>query len=93
MTYAKLSAIDGAKESPWHPLGDGIMASPGKYTATLYKRQGGVVEQLSSAQSFEVKSIFGDSPSHAKAFEFSQSLVAADRRSSSIGKTVNHMKN
>ncbi len=88
MRHAKASAVTGKKASRWHPMGGGLAAAPGQYTATLHKRVGSEVTQLAEPVSFELKAIHAQtvaSPSAEKASEFGQALVAAERRSSAAG--------
>ena len=95
MTYAKASAITGEKASPWHPLGDGLMAAPGKYTATLYKRVGSDITQLANAVEFELQPAFEpalSNASYAEVEKFGQQIVAAEKRSSAAAAVLNDIK-
>ncbi|OHU90739.1 MULTISPECIES: VPS10 domain-containing protein [Pseudoalteromonas] len=95
MTYADTSAITGEERSPWHPLGDGLMAAPGKYTATLYQRVGAQVTQLATPVEFELQPIFNGSlpgASFADVLEFGQQIVAAQRRSTAASSILSTMK-
>ncbi len=95
MTYGKLSAVTGAKASRWHPLGKGLMAAPGTYTATLYKREGSRVTQLADAVSFELKPIFQGAlagMSAEQVLKFGQDIVAAERRASTVNAVLKELK-
>ncbi|REL25602.1 glycosyl hydrolase [Thalassotalea euphylliae] len=85
MTYAKSTAITGEKQSPWHPLAKGLMAAPGKYTATLYQRVGSKISQLASPVTFDLKPIFDAAitgNTQDEIVKFGQDVVAAERQSS-----------
>lgn len=85
MTYAKASAITGKKLSSWHPLANGLMAAPGKYTATLYQRVGADISKLADAVEFELNPIYESAiqgESSGEVLEFGQQVIAAERRSS-----------
>ena len=95
MTYAKGSAVTDKAPSPWHPLGDGLMAAPGKYTATMYKRVGSEITQLAKPVEFELKPITkgalaNSSPS--KAFKFGQQIANAERRSSAAEEVLGNIE-
>lgn len=87
MTFAKGSAITGKKISPYHPLANGVMAAPGKYTATLYKRVGSTITQLADPVELELKAIFDNSlpaATSSQTVEFDQKIADAEKRSSAI---------
>lgn len=94
MTHNKTSAITGEKRSQWHPLGNGIMAAPGKYTAKLFKRVGGEITALAEPVEFELKPIYETALEGASSEEnmaFSNQIAAAERRSSSISAVMKEM--
>ncbi len=96
MTYAKASAITDKAPSPWHPFGNGLMAAPGKYTATMFKRVGGEITKLAEPVEFELKPITkgalaGSNPD--KAFKFAEQVANAERRSSAVDEVVASIEN
>jgi photosystem II stability/assembly factor-like uncharacterized protein len=96
MTFAKGSAITGKKISPYHPLAKGVMAAPGKYTATLYKRVGSTITQLADPVELELKAIFENSLSAAtssQTVKFDQEIADADKRSSAISAILKDVVN
>ena len=87
MTYAKASAITSKKRSPYHPLANGVMAAPGKYTATLYQRVGSSIAQLAAPVQLELKAIYENSLAAAipsEALMFDKAIVDAEKRSSAV---------
>jgi len=85
MTFASSTALTGKKRSPYHPLANGIMAAPGKYTATLFKRVGSEVTQLADTVELELRPIYKgalDGASYQEVVKFSKEIAEADRRSS-----------
>jgi len=83
MTHAKGSAITGEKESRWNR--NGVTAMPGKYSATLFKRQGSEITQLAKPVEFELKAIYQNAlsgPSASEVEDFASQITAADKRSS-----------
>jgi photosystem II stability/assembly factor-like uncharacterized protein len=85
MNFAKRSAITSKKMSPYHPLANGVMAAPGKYTATLYKRVGSAITQLADPVQLELQAIYDNSLSGSNAsetVEFNQAIAAAEGQSS-----------
>lgn len=82
MTHVKGSAISGQEASPWHPLGRGLMATPGKYSAALYKRVGSEVTKLTDAVEFELTPIYEPAlaSSMTEAEKFGKEIVAAEAR-------------
>ncbi|GAB3035095.1 WD40/YVTN/BNR-like repeat-containing protein [Bowmanella dokdonensis] len=97
MTYAKLSAVTNAEEdsSPWHPMGKGLMAAPGQYTATLYKREGSKISQLTEPVQFELQPIYqGTLPglTQQEVLQFGKDIVAAERRSSAITQVLKELE-
>jgi photosystem II stability/assembly factor-like uncharacterized protein len=82
MTYAKGNAItynEGRSRG-------GLMAMPGKYMATLYKRVGSEVTQLAKPVELELKAIFEGALPTAPSSEiemFSKEIAAVQRRASS----------
>jgi hypothetical protein len=94
MTYATSSAITGKKRSPYHPLANGVMAAPGKYTATLYKRVGSTITQLATPVQFELKAIYENSLTASMASEtltFDKKIANAEKRSSAISAVLEEM--
>ena len=91
MRFAQSSAVTGNKRSKWHPLGQGIMASPGNYTATLYKRVGSEVTQLAEPVNLELKPIYQGALAGASTDEvtkYNKAISAADRRASAISEVL-----
>ena len=85
MTLAKRSAITSKKMSPYHPLANGLMAAPGKYNATLYKRVGSTITKLADTVELKLEAIYDNSLSGATASEiakFSQAIAVNEARSS-----------
>ena len=96
MTYAKASAITDEAPSPWHPFGNGLMAAPGKYSATMFKRVGSEITKLAEPVEFELKPITkgalaGSNPS--KAFKFAEQVANAERRSSAVDEVIASIEN
>ena len=74
---------------------DGLMALPGTYSATLYKREGKNVTQLAEPVSFELESIYEGAiagPSKAQAFAFSRAIEAAQKRAISSTTVLKELK-
>ena len=92
MTYAKGNAIT-------HKEGrsrGGLMAMPGQYMATLYKRVGSEVTQLAEPVKLELKAIFeGALPtaSPAEIAMFSKEVAAVQRRASSATSALELLSN
>ncbi|MDC8831073.1 VPS10 domain-containing protein [Alteromonas gilva] len=87
MTYAKASAVTGGKTSRWHPLGKGLVAPTGTYTATLFKRVGSNITALAAPVEFELQAIYNNSiegPSDEQILRFGKQLVAAEKRLSAV---------
>jgi hypothetical protein len=81
MTYASARAL--TKETA--RVGNGLIAMPGKYTATLYKRVGSEVSQLAEPVELELKSIYQNTiagPSSERMKSFTQDIIAAQKLSS-----------
>ncbi|MEW9799299.1 VPS10 domain-containing protein [Alteromonas sp. CYL-A6] len=94
MTHAKVSAITGDKPSPWDPMGDGLMAAPGQYMATLYKREGSTITPLTEPVSFELTPVFEPAlpgMSQQDVLAFGKDIVAAERRYSSLNAVMKGM--
>lgn len=94
MHYANGSAITGEKKSEWDPMRNGVMAQAGKYTATLHKREGSKVTQLASPVEFELTPIYEPSlkaNASADIMQYNKEVIAAERRSSSIGAVLKGM--
>lgn len=93
----------GAKRDPmpWESDAVGPLVLPGEYTATLFKRHGGVLTALGS-QSFKVKRLehspeHSNSPEQVLAFQnqtvaLSQSVNAAARVFADYGSRVQHLR-
>ncbi|NVK56763.1 MAG: glycosyl hydrolase [Alteromonadaceae bacterium] len=87
MTYAKSSAVTGSNISPWHPLGNGVVAPAGTYTAALFKRIGSEISPMAAPVTFKLQAMYSNSiegPGDAKVLEFGKDLVAAERRLSAV---------
>lgn len=94
MTYANGSAITGKKISPYHPLANGVMAKPGKYTATLYKRVGSKITALAAPVQIELEAIYENSLSASKPSEtvaFDIAIANAEKRSSALSALLKSM--
>lgn len=94
MTYAKSTAITGKEEeeNPFQELN--VMAMPGTYKATLYKRVGSKVTQLADAVEFELKPIYKptlEASSADAVLDFSKKILAAERRVSSTNALLEGM--
>ena len=95
MTYAQLSAITDEERSRWHPMGNGLMAPPGTYTATLYKRENSKIEQLAQPVQFELASIYQGAlaqPSHKQVLKFAKEIETAERRASALTATLKALR-
>lgn len=96
MTLAKGSAITGKKMSPYHPLANGVMAAPGKYNASLYKRVGSKITQLTSPVELELEAIYENSlvaSKPATTLQFDKAIAKAEQSSSAIKAVLNVMAN
>ena len=94
MTYAKASAVTGSK-SGWSPLGDGLIAPPGVYTATLFKREGSKVTELVGPVQFELKPIRQNAlvgPTPNEVHEFGEAIVKAESRASAASAVLKDVK-
>ncbi|MEE4244392.1 MAG: hypothetical protein V2I33_03215 [Kangiellaceae bacterium] len=83
MNHASNSAVTGAGSTRWGNRG--MLAAPGKYSATLFKRVGSNVTQLAEPVEFELKSIYQNTLSGASAetvTQFEQDLANASQLSS-----------
>lgn len=97
MTYAPERAVTGRGREP-----EGVKAAPGTYSATLYKRVGGVVTQLAEPVRFDLAAIReGALPSagHAAATAFAREVSntmkqasAADAALTDLGKKLDLMR-
>jgi len=95
MTHAKTAAIT-AKEDEDEDEDEerGLMAAPGRYTATLYQRVGSQVTKLADAVQIELKPIRTPTleVSSSKAVQtFSEKLMAAEQRSTATVAIVEKM--
>lgn len=87
MGFAKRTAVSDKELSKWHPFVNGVMAPPGKYTATMFKRVGSTITQLAEPVEFELKPIEKGALANSnptKAAEFALEVANADRRSSAV---------
>ncbi|TQF71095.1 VPS10 domain-containing protein [Pseudoalteromonas luteoviolacea] len=94
MTYATGKAVTGVESSGWNPFGTGLLAIPGTYSATLYKRVGGTVSQLAEPVEFELKPITGGSlkaASAKKVLEFGKKIANAQRRASAVNAVIGEL--
>jgi photosystem II stability/assembly factor-like uncharacterized protein len=85
MTHAIRSAVTTKKPSPGRRPAKGVLAAPGKYTATLYKRVGDKVTQLAKPVELELQPIFQGAlagSSVEDAYQYNRDVVATERRSS-----------
>lgn len=81
MTYANASALTNETSRSR----SGLTAMPGKYTATLYKREGSQISQLAAPVEFALKSIYQNTLTGSSAEEmkqFTQAIVNAQKLSS-----------
>ena len=88
MTHFASKAIVSPKNAE---KSQGIAAAPGKYTATLYKREGTAITQLADPVEFELKAIYQPAvsgPTADEALQFSKDLAAAYRRSSATSEVL-----
>ena len=95
MTYASGKAVTGAESSGWSPFNAGLMAIPGKYTATLHKRVNGVVSQLASAVEFELKPITDSAFSTAtnkEVLAFGKQVSEAQKRITAVNAVLGELK-
>ncbi|MCF2856972.1 glycosyl hydrolase [Pseudoalteromonas sp. SMS1] len=94
MTYATGKAITGAESSGWSPFGTGLLAIPGTYNATLYKRVGSTVSQLAQPVEFELKPITDSAlqaASAKKVLEFGKKISNAQRRASAVNAVIGEL--
>lgn len=95
MTYASGKAVTGAESSGWSPFNAGLMAIPGKYTATLHKRVNGVVSQLASPVEFELKPITDSAFSTAtnkEVLAFGKKISEAQKRITAVNAVLGELK-
>lgn len=97
MTHAETAALLGneekKKDDEDHDDQGGLMAAPGKYTATLFQRVGKKVTKLADPVQFELKPIRkpaleADADTVAS---FSQKLMAAEKRATATAAIVENM--
>ena len=87
MSYATSKAVTGVKSSGWSPFGAGLMAIPGTYSATLYKRVNGEVSQLAEPVEFELSPITDGALSQASKKEvlaFGKEIADAQRKVTAV---------
>lgn len=90
MTHARTTAVRDADAD-----GDGTMAVPGTYTATLFQRVGGVVSQLAEPVSFELASIRdGALPGtgHTASAAFLKQVDAARKQASAADASLDRLR-
>lgn len=88
MTYSAGRAISDPKKAK---NSSGIAAAPGKYSATLFKREGSTISQLAAPVEFELKAVFEPAIKGNTAEEnmqFSKDLAAAYRRYTSASEVL-----
>ena len=89
MSYASANAITKSQRSR-----GGLMAAPGKYTATLFNRVGTTITQLAEPVEFELKAIFEHalpSASPSEAFTFGKDVATAQRRASAANAVLDEV--
>jgi len=95
MTHAKTAAIRAKVEGEDDDDEErGLMAAPGMYTATLYKRVGRQVTKLTDAVQFELKPIRTptlDVSDSEAVLTFSEELMAAEQRATATVAIVEDM--
>lgn len=92
MNYANTTAIVG-KEG--RRSGGALMALPGAYSATLYKREGTTVTQLTEPVEFVLESIYEGALEGAPAEErakYDRAVVAAQKRAITTTTVLNNVK-
>jgi len=97
MTYGKTAAVVDGKLS-----GNSLVAPPGKYNATLYKRVGSTVTQLAAPVDFELQAIYESAlktNSSSEVLDYGRQVVDAQKRSSaartvieSVEKTMSSLR-
>jgi photosystem II stability/assembly factor-like uncharacterized protein len=95
MTYAKGSAITDTKAPSRRQMSGGLMASPGKYSATLYKRVGSKVSQLATPVEFDLTAINSATltgVTSEQALTFGKEITEAERRSSAAMAVLKSIK-
>ncbi len=86
MTYSKTAAVVKGK-----PYGSSLMAAPGTYSATLYKREGSAVTQLAEPVEFELQAIYQaalKNNSDEAVLEFGKQIVAAQQRTAALNSAL-----
>jgi photosystem II stability/assembly factor-like uncharacterized protein len=86
MTYGQTSAVVDGKLS-----GSSLIAPPGKYNATLYKRVDGSITQLAEPVDFELQAIYQPAlktHSASEVLDFGRQVVEAQKRSSASRSTL-----
>ena len=94
MTFAPQSAVVTVKKEDEQD--DGFMAPPGTYTATLFQRVGSKISQLAAPVELTLEAIYQPTlqgPSSAQTIAFTQQLIAADRRLSSVEAVFEDLSN
>jgi hypothetical protein len=89
MTFGKTSMVVKHKLS-----GASILAPPGKYTATLFSRNGSKVTQLANPVEIQLQAIYQPSIKanpEKDVLEFGKQLINAQRRSSSVANVFEEM--
>ena len=87
MNYATSKAVTGVQSSGWSPFSAGLMAIPGTYSATLYKRVKGEVTRLAEPVEFELSPITNAALSNASRKEvlaFGKKIANAQRKATAV---------
>ncbi|MDX1678560.1 hypothetical protein, partial [Arsukibacterium sp.] len=96
MTFAPQSAVVKVSKGEEDEHGNGFMAPPGTYTATLYQRVGSQISQLAAPVAITLEAIYEpaiEGPSSAQTVAFTERLIAADRRLSSVEAVFKDLSN
>lgn len=96
MRYAPTGAVTGTRSGGWNPAAGGVIAAPGQYSATLYKREGDTVTALSDAVKFEMapirdRALAGSSYDDVTAYALKVSDVS--RRTTAAGAVLRDLGN
>ena len=91
MSYGKTSAVVDGKLA-----GSSLVAPPGKYSATLYKRVGSTLTQLAAPVDFELQAIYQSAittNSSNEVLDYGREVVAAQKRSSAARTVIEGLEN
>lgn len=94
MSYTNLVAVKD-KESGRNRFGSSLMAPPGVYSATLYKREGSQVSKITEAVQFELKPIRNNAlvgPTANEVHEFGETIAKTVRRVSALTAVFDEIK-